>query len=148
MNEDKKRKTIEARQARDKESLLVLLRKMPILQVACEQTDIGRSTVYRWRESDEPFRKAMDEAITEGEAYLTDISESQLVTLIRDKHFGAIKLYLQHHHSKYANKIELLSRLTVEDEPLTPEQEALVRKALNLASFNPDESSHEETNEP
>lgn len=135
MNNDQKNKTIVERQTKDHEAILAQLQKMPILQIACERAGIGRSTYYRWREEDKAFRKATDEAIAEGEAFITDMSESQLISLIRDKHFPAVHLWLRQHHPKYSAKVELTGSLKIEDEPLTPEQEAVVKEALRLASI-------------
>lgn len=143
MNNDKKKQTINTRQTKDRETILIQLRKMPILQIACERAGVGRSSYYRWREEDELFRKAADEAIAEGEAFITDMTESQLISLIKDKHFPAVQLWLRQHHPKYTNKVELSGRLTIEDEPLTPEQEALITQALELASIS--EENHEQS---
>lgn len=145
MNNNKKKQTINARQAKDRETILGQLRKMPILQIACERAGVGRSSYYRWREEDESFQKATDEAIAEGEAFITDMSESQLISLIRDKHFQAVQLWLRQHHPRYANKVELSGRLTMEDEPLTPEQEALITQALQLASVSDENHGSEQT---
>lgn len=119
-----------------KENLLEQFRKIPIAQIACEKAGISRASYYRWRSEDEEFKKAADAALTEGEAFITDMTESQLISLIRDKNFPAINLWLRTHHPKYTNKVELLGRLTIEDEPLTPEQEALIAEALKLAGVN------------
>lgn len=146
MNNEKKRQTISARQTKDREAILTQLKKMPILQIACERAGVARSSYYRWRDSDEEFRKATDEAIAEGEAFITDMSESQLISLIRDKHFPAVQLWLRQHHPKYTNKVELLGRLTIEDEPLTPEQETLIAQALKLAGIG--EENHEPEQSP
>jgi len=135
MNNEKREKTINLRQAKHKEALLEHLRKMPILQIACERSGIGRATYYRWHNEDENFKKAADEAITEGEALITDMTESQLISLIRDKHFPAVQLWLRQHHPKYTNKVELSGSLKVEDESLTPDQETLIRQALKLAGL-------------
>jgi len=118
-----------------KSKLIEQLKKMPIVQIACERAGIGRSTYYRWREESADFRKAADAAITEGEALITDMSESQLISLIRDKHFQAVQLWLRQHHPKYSGKVEISGSVTVEDGSLTPEQEALIKEALRLAAL-------------
>lgn len=115
-----------------KKVVLEQLRKVPIVQIACERSDIGRSTFYRWKREDEKFRKAVDEAMEDGEAMINDLSESQLITLIKEKNFPAIQLWLRQHHPKYRNKLDVTAR--IEDEELTPEEEALVRKALGVES--------------
>jgi hypothetical protein len=78
-----------------KKVVLEQLRKVPIVQIACERSDIGRSTFYRWKREDEKFKKAVDEAMEDGEAMINDLSESQLITLIKEKNFPAIQLWLR-----------------------------------------------------
>ena len=62
---------------------LAELKKVPIVQVACEKTGISRNSIYRWKREDKNFSKAMDKALAEGEALVNDMSESQLLTLIK-----------------------------------------------------------------
>ncbi len=127
------------RQDKDKQLLLARLKETPIIEFACKKNGIGRATYYRWRE-DKEFAKSADEAIAEGEAFITDMSESQLISMIRDRNFQAIQLWLRHHHSKYSQKLEITANISQQDE-LTPEQEAVVREALRLASLLPEEES-------
>lgn len=125
-----KRQSTVRRNTAEKKVLLEQLRKIPIIQIACERSDIGRTTYYRWRREDEKFRKAADEAMLDGEEMINDLSESQLITLIKEKNFSAIQLWLRQHHPKYRTKVELTTK--IEDETLTPEEESLVRKALGI----------------
>lgn len=123
------------------------LKKIPIVQVACEKVGLSRNTVYRWRKEDEDFRKAMADALTEGETLVNDMSESQVLTLIKEKNWAAISFWLRHHHSAYRNRLEVTT--VPPQEELTPEQEALVREALRLSATNVDnlqnqENSHEQ----
>lgn len=117
-----------------KDEFLDQLKKIPIIQVACEKVGLSRNTIYRWRKEDETFRKTMAEALTEGEALVNDMSESQLLTLIKEKNWSAISFWLRHHHSTYRNRLEVTA-ITPQEE-LTPEQEALVREALRLSAIN------------
>ncbi len=118
-----------------KNLLVEQLKKTPIIQVACEKTGIARASFYRWKQQDKEFAKAADAAIAEGEMLITDLSELQLINLIRDKNFPAINLWLKAHHEKYGNKVEISGQLTTSDEELTPEQTAIVKEAFRLASF-------------
>lgn len=130
-------KTITAvgeRQRKEKTILLENLKKTPIVHIACEKSGVGRATYYRWRKEDAEFCKLADEALVEGEALITDLSESQLISLIKDRKFPAVHLWLRHHHPKYGDKIEVVNR-TVEPDTLTLEQEATVKEALKLARF-------------
>lgn len=124
---------IEERITKNKAALIEQFKKMPVLQVALARESIGRSTYYRWRENDPAFRKEADDAIAEGELLTTEMSESQLITLIQDKHFQAIKLWLRSHHPKYAEKLEILGRMTHEMREPTEEENKLLEDALLAA---------------
>jgi hypothetical protein len=121
---------------KEKELLTEQLKKTPIIQLACERTSISRATYYRWRKEDQQFTKNADEALIEGILLVNDVAESQLMSAIREKNMAAIIYWLRHHHPSYANKVEISGRLTHSDEELTPEQTALVKAALRLASFD------------
>lgn len=118
-----------------KELLAEQLKKMPIIQIACERAGISRATFYRWKKENKEFANASDEAIIEGETLVTDMGESQLISLIRDKNFPAIQLWLKTHHPKYSNKVEITGSLNVKEEPLSAEQQELVKKALGLVGL-------------
>ncbi len=118
-----------------KQLLLEQLKKIPIIQVAVERLGVGRTSFYRWKQEDKEFAKAVDEAILEGEMLITDLSEAQLINLIKDKNFQGIRLWLQVHSKKYSTKVEVTGHLNMKEEPLTPEQEELVEKALGLAGL-------------
>ena len=133
--DNKSKNTIEKRHSKEKDKILEQLKKMPIIQIVCERAGVGRATFYRWRKEDAEFKKATDEAIAEGEMLITDMSESQLISLIRDRNFAAIQLWLRQHHPKYTNKVEIDGHLTCSDEELTPEQANIVKQALRFASF-------------
>lgn len=129
--------TVQKRIDSNKELLIEQLKKTPIVQISCEKVGVGRATYYRWRKEDEEFAKLADEAISEGNFLVNDMAESQLMSAIRDKNLTAIIFWLKHHHASYATKVEVTARLKQEDEQLTPEQEALVMRALKLASVLP-----------
>lgn len=126
--------SIQERQGDEKQQLLEQLRKTPIVQVACERVKIGRTTYYRWRKEDAEFKKASDDALSEGESFITDLSESQLLALIKEKNFPAIQLWLKTHHPKYGNRLEVVATVRNDDAPLTKAQEKLIEEALGISS--------------
>lgn len=128
--------TIAKRMAREKAALIEQLRKIPIVQVACEKVTVSRATYYNWRRDDPEFARMTDEAIGDGTGFVNDMAESQLLSAIRDGNLGAITYWLKHRHSAYSNRLELTAKVKTETDSLTPEQEVAVRKALNLAAFN------------
>lgn len=120
------------------------LRKVPIVQVACEKTGLSRNSVYRWRNDDVEFRKAMEESIAEGEELVNDMSEGQLLTLIKEKNWSAISFWLRKRNPKFKDRIEV--EVAPKQEELTPEQEETVREALRLAgNLSAKEMRHEPT---
>jgi len=125
--------TIQIRQKREKELLIEKLSKTPIIQAACQQTGIGRATYYRWRKENKEFAKTVDGAIEEGNKMVNDMAESQLISLIKEKNMTGITFWLRHHHSSYTNKLEITGHLRHSNQELTPEEKALIRKALRLA---------------
>lgn len=124
-----------SKKSKVKDTFLDELRKIPIVLVACEKSGVSRNSVYRWKREDKDFSKAMDEALAEGEELVNDMSESQLLTLIKEKNFSAIRYWLSHRNSKFKEKVEITTRLGVGDDELTPEQEKIVKRALELATL-------------
>jgi hypothetical protein len=122
-----------------RDEFLAQLRKVPIVQVACEKVGVSRNSIYRWRNDDEEFRKEMELALDDGEALVNDMSESQLLSLIKEKNWSAISFWLRHRNPKFRDKVEVTAKFT-DDGKLSPEQEVIVREALRLASFAPETS--------
>lgn len=114
------------------------LTRIPIIQVACEKTGLSRNSVYRWRKEDTAFAKKMDNALSEGVALVNDMSESQLLNLIKEKNWPAISFWLRHRNENYKNKLEI----TAKDDPeeLTPAQAKVVKQALKLAKITQSQS--------
>src|SRR3989344_4509939 len=129
-----------------KKSLLEQLKKTPVVQFACEKSGVSRATFYRWKIEDKEFKKSAEEAILEGEAFITDMTESQLISLIKDKNFHAIQLWLRHHHPKYNNRVEISATITNPIEQFTPEQDTVFKEAVKWASLP--EIIQENNNEP
>lgn len=114
------------------------LAKVPIVQVACEKTGLSRNSVYRWRKEDKAFEKKMDEALVSGVAFVNDMSESQLLTLIKEKSYSAISFWLRHRNDNYKDRIEVTTK--EESGELSPSQAKIVRHALKLASITKQKS--------
>lgn len=83
----------------------------------------------------------MDEALAEGEALVNDMSESQLLTLIKEKSWQAISFWLRHRNPRFKEKIEVTSK-TSNDDALTPSQAKVVKQALRMAKILPKKKSN------
>jgi hypothetical protein len=122
-------------QAADKKRLLSCLMKSPIVEVACKQANVPRSTYYRWRKDDEEFADACDVALEESAGRINDLAESQLISAIKEQNMTAIIFWLKHHHRAYRTRIELDANIKHDQEALSPEQAELVAQALRLAGL-------------
>ena len=128
-----------------KDAFLEQFRKVPRIQVACEKVGISRNSVYRWKNEDLEFEKELNTALEEGEALVNDMSENQLLSLIREKNWHAISFWLRKRNPKFKDRIEV--EVAPRQEELTPEQEATVREALRLAGNLPIGQKNHESNE-
>lgn len=128
--------SVKARQDKIKEALLEQLRRTPTIETACQKVNVARATVYRWIAASKTFEKKIDEAQREGRAFMTDIAENQLFSLIGEKKIEAIRLYLTTHNPRYGNKLELSGSVTAKDERLTKAKKKLIREALRLSSLS------------
>ena len=127
----------------DKKALLLKLAKTPIVEVACKQAGVPRSTYYRWRKDDEEFADACDETIEISISRINDLAESQLINAIKEQNMSAITFWLKHHHSGYRNKLQLDARISTVQQELTPEQIETVGNALRLAGLTYKENQDE-----
>lgn len=123
------------------EKFLSELRKVPIIQIACEKTGVSRNSLYRWRREDKDFKEAIDEAMSDGIAFVNDMSESQLMTQIKLGNLSAVRLWLTHNHDRYAKRIKL--EHSTGDYELTEEQQTVIKQALKLALPTNTKKEHE-----
>ncbi len=118
-----------------KKELLNELKTNPIISSACSRVGVPKSTFYRWCKNND-FKQQVDTASAEGRATWNDVAESQLISAIKQRSMSAIKYWLDHNHEKYSKRmVEISGNLSVKEE-LTPEQEALIKKALALAGLS------------
>ena len=129
--------TITDRQVVEKTALLDILKEMPIIQVACKKAGVSRATYYRWRNEDQEFAQASSSALKEGVDFINDMTETQIIQLIKEKKLPAIALWLKHNNPRYGGKS--VSRTPPSAlATLTPVETKLFRKALALsAGINP-----------
>ncbi len=85
----------------------------------------------------------METAIADGEALVNDMSESQLLSMIRDKNWAAISFWLRHRNPKFRDRVEVTTK-TDDMGALSPAQTEIVRKAIEL--MNPPSDINQENN--
>jgi len=130
-------------QLTDKKRLLAKLEKTPIIEAACKAVGLPRSTFYRWCKNDPEFAEQCDEVIEQSVGRINDLAESQLINAIKNQNMSAITFWLRHHHRSYRNRVEVEANLQAIQQELTPEQTALIEKALQLAGITINEGDQE-----
>ena len=135
----KAKTTVTVRIATNKAELLIQLKKIPIVQIACERAGTSRATFYRWCQDDGEFAQQAQVALSEGKAMVNDLAESQLISGIKDKSFSAISFWLKHNHPDYRTKVEVSQ--AVPQETLTNEQQTQIAKAIALMTSKQDDKS-------
>ena len=122
---------------RKRDDFLEQLKRIPIVQVACEKANLSRNTIYRWRHEDKQFSTDMDTALSEGEALVNDMTESQLLSLIKERDWHAISFWLRHRSPKFSDKVEITGKIDMQEQPLTLEEEKVVENAIKrLTAIN------------
>lgn len=132
---DQELSVVEKRIAEDKELLLEHLKTTAIVELACREAEVGRSTYYRYRQQDPEFARKADEALQDGTLLMNDMAESYLMAAIKSKNMSAITLWLKTHHPAYSNKLEISGSIKQMREDLTTEEQKVVEEALHLASI-------------
>ncbi|HBT81028.1 MAG: hypothetical protein UX15_C0004G0007 [Parcubacteria group bacterium GW2011_GWA1_45_7] len=132
----------------NKDTILEILKEMPIIEVACKKAGIGRATYYRWRKEDKEFRRQSDDALSHGIEFINDMSESQLITLIKEKKMPAITLWLRNNHPRYGSRTKIYTPASSRED-LSSEEERIVLDALALVSgIKADEQNNSTISQP
>ncbi|MFA5210987.1 MAG: phBC6A51 family helix-turn-helix protein [Patescibacteria group bacterium] len=120
-----------------KKELIKLVQENPIIELACRKIGIARSTFYRWKFEDKKFSLDIEKAREESKEVVSDLAESQLITLIKDGKIRAVMFWLKSHHKDYATKVELKGKVKLATDELSEEQKINVEKALQLYGLTP-----------
>lgn len=123
-----------------KEALLKCLKQTPIVELACKNAGIGRTTFYRWKKQSSTFSRSVEAAMKEGFDFINDLAETQLVSSTREKKFPAIAYWLNHRHPSYGNKVEIVDKTNGE---LTDAQRKLLAKAIGLEAQDANDDSYD-----
>jgi cytidylate kinase len=101
------------------------------VEVACKKGGISRATFYRWCNDDEEFKTEVDNAKVDGVENINDMSEAQLITLIKEKKYQAIALWLKNNHHRFMSedKRDLIRKVQKKVE-MNAHQKELLKEAL------------------
>jgi hypothetical protein len=84
--------------------------------VVCKRVAIDKSTIYRWLNKDEEFKKEFIKALEVGRDSITDLEEGQLITHIKKGSMRAIQYWLDNNDTRY-----LKPRAPIKQEPHHPD---------------------------
>lgn len=123
--------TVDKKIEKQKELLLGHLRTVPIVEMATKRIDISRATFYRWCSEDDGFKTDVENAKVDGIESINDISEAQLISLIKEKKYQAIALWLKNNHQRFMSdeKRELIRKVQKKAD-LNIQQKELLKEAL------------------
>jgi len=133
-NKKPSKESVEKRMAEMKQAMINVLKEMPIIEVAVKRIGISRDTFYRWKLEDKEFEKQSQEAMAQGIDFINDMSESQLVSLIKEKKMPSIRYWLKHNHPRYRERLEITATFKPYEE-MNDDQQADFNKAMELASM-------------
>ena len=121
--------------SRTKELILDQIRKVPIIELACQKAEVSRMTLLRWKKDDPKFAKDIDEAMNMGKSLISDVAEANLINAIKQGNMRGIIFWLTHQKDEYRNKLELSGSMTHIREELTDDEVEILRQALELAGY-------------
>ena len=127
----KQRKAIDDRIVKEKQAFLDALAKQPILSIACERSGVSKASYHRWKSEDQEFSKNVDEAMTEGRGLVSDVAKAQLISLIKDKNFQAIKLWLTSLDADFKPSLLIEGEMKIEKK-LSPEEAEELRRTFEI----------------
>jgi len=119
--------------------LLDLLRKTPIVEVVCAKVGISKATFYNWKRDDLEFAKQIDEAMSGGKDFVSDLAESKVISSIQEGNLQAAVFWLRNHRDDYQPYLKISGEMRHVREELTEDETELLRETLKLAGFSPDQ---------
>ena len=114
----------------DKELFLKKLEEFPVVTRACALAGVSKASIYRWREEDPAFKKALREARRKGLETACDLAEATVFVKAQSSANIALRL-LSIHHPAYGGKA------ATQDDDLTPEQEQQLKEMIDILRPKP-----------
>lgn len=120
-----------------KKKLIEELEKNPVIEHACRRAGIARASYYRWLTRNKKFAGAAEKALEKGVSLINDLGRAQIILMMKDGNLTAIKFWLTHRDSAFSKKFQVMKHSELNDRKLdngklTPEEQALIKKAIEL----------------
>jgi len=111
-----------------KEKVIEYLTEAPIAKYAYSKASVPKATYYKWRNTDEKFLYASNEAIIQGKISVNDLARSKLIKMIHNDNITAIIFWLKNNDPDFNPKVVLEIK---REEPLSKEQTMEIKTALS-----------------
>ena len=95
---------------KNKNDLIECLKSIPVVQIACQKTGISRATYYRWRKENSNFKKRSNIAKKNGNNFINDLAEYQIINHIKEGNLTAGIFWLKNHHETYSDQKAYFSK--------------------------------------
>lgn len=102
------------------------------IEIACNMSDIHRSTFYRWMEKNHKLKEKVDLALKLGRDKITDFAESNILTGIRNGDLNSSKFWLTHNSERYKSKGTVIISKSKENNELSEEELEEIERVINL----------------
>lgn len=117
-----------------KQTVLEILLKVPIVQVAVKRAGISRATFYRWRQEDSLFDQAVETVLHEGALAINDLAQSKLIELINQGNLTALIFWLKSRDPLFSDRKVIINefRTAPVAQPVTSETKEAMNSAFAL----------------
>lgn len=83
------------------DKLVEEIEKTPLVHVACDKVGISRNTFYRWMKEDKKFLERINESMSLGSGFVSDVALSNVLSGIKNKDAMYTKYWLSHKHPDF-----------------------------------------------
>ena len=130
MKQTRNTSSTQKRIVKQKASLLEILSKFPIIQLACEKSGISRATYYRWREDDDVFSQEAQSQLQKGKEVVNDIAEWNILLWVKNADIRATMYWLNNNHPSYSNR-PIQQNITFQTDKITTKKIEDILKTLS-----------------
>jgi len=132
--QQKRLDTLSNHTERQKQAVLAELTRYPVIQAAVAKVGVGRATFYKWLKEDKEFAELASKTRIDGQRFINDLAESQIIRHIQDGYFPSCVYWLRHHHEDYEERVSQKHEHHIDIESvrqLTREEKESIARALH-----------------
>ena len=122
----------------DKLKLILALKEIPIVVLACKKVGLDKSTFYRWKNSDKRFAREVSRAMSRGVEYISDIAEAHVIQGVKKGERNYVLTWLKSHRSPYKRTEKTTVEIKQKLETTVPKTEKRGRRNVLLPSIPTD----------